>query len=298
MPLEGVLERLGCERDPKDRKNWRTPAGRVTVDGSKFFAHDVGKGGGGAIDLTMMVEQTDYKGAVNWLAREFGTGAVLEQTVAVAKRAVEVATKAPPQPYKAPEPSPEHWPRVRHYLTEVRRLSAGFVDRVHELGKLYADRYANAVFVLGKGEGVELRGTGEKPFHGVRGEKKPFILADRGEPKVAFVESAIDAMSLSELGFKGRIVSMAGSSAAQAKERAETYRKQGLTVVAAFDNDRAGEQMAAQLGYPRERIYPEHGKDWNDDLRFKRATPAERLAREQERQQEAKRDRSGPSMSR
>ena len=123
-------------------------------------------------------------------------------------------------------------------------------------------------------------------------------MADRGEPKVAFVESAIDAMSLSELGFKGRIVSMAGSSAAQAKERAETYRKQGLTVVAAFDNDRAGEQMAAQLGYPRERIYPEHGKDWNDDLRFKRATSAERLAREQERQQEAKRDRSGPSMSR
>lgn len=294
MPLEGVLERLGCERDPKDRKNWRTPAGRITVDGSKFFAHDVGKGGGGAIDLTMMVEQTDYKGAVNWLAREFGTGAVLEQTVAVAKRAVEVAAKAPPQPYKAPEPSPEHWPRVRHYLTEVRRLSAGFVDRVHELGKLYADRYANAVFVLGKGEGVELRGTGEKPFHGVRGEKKPFIMADRGEPKVAFVESAIDAMSLSELGFKGRIVSMAGSSAAQAKERAEMYRQQGLTVVAAFDNDRAGEQMAAQLGYPRERIYP-HGKDWNDDLRVKRATPAERQAMEQE---EKKRDRSGPSMSR
>ena len=76
------------------------------------------------------------------------------------------------------------------------------------------------------------------------------------------------------------------------------YRKQGLTVVAAFDNDRAGEQMAAQLGYPRERIYPEHGKDWNDDLRVKRATPAERLALEKERQQEAKRDRSGPSMSR
>lgn len=296
MPLEGVLERLGCERDPKDRKNWRTPAGRITVDGSKFFAHDVGKGGGGAIDLTMMVEQTDYKGAVNWLAREFGTGAVLEQTVAVAKRAVEVAAKAPPQPYKAPEPSPEHWPRVRHYLTEVRRLSAGFVDRVHELGKLYADRYANAVFVLGKGEGVELRGTGEKPFHGVRGEKKPFIMADRGEPKVAFVESAIDAMSLSELGFKGRIVSMAGSSAAQAKERAEKYRQQGLTVVAAFDNDRAGEQMAAQLGYPRERIYPEHGKDWNDDLRVKRATPAERQAMEQEARQERTRQRSGPSL--
>ena len=143
---------------------------------------------------------------------------------------------------------------------------------MHELGKLYADRYANAVFVLGKGGGRRAARDWRKSRSTAFGEKKPFILADRGEPKVAFVESAIDAMSLSELGFKGRIVSMAGSSAAQAKERAETYRKQGLTVVAAFDNDRAGEQMAAQLGYPRERIYPEHGKDWNDDLRFKRAT--------------------------
>ena len=168
------------------------------------------------------------------------------------------------------------------------------------LGKVYADRYSNAVFVLGKGVGVELRGTGEKPFHGVRGEKAPFIMADRGEKKVAFVESSIDAISLWELGFKGRIVSMSGNSAELAKEKAKIYREQGLTVVAAFDNDRAGEKMAANLGYPRERLYPE-GKDWNDDLKAARPTAAERLAREQERQQEAreaKRDRSGPSMSR
>ena len=297
MPLEAVLERLGCVRDREDRKNWRTPGGRITVDGSKFFNHDVGKGGGGAIDLVMQIEQMDYKAAVNWLAGEFGASAVLSQAVATLKPAIEAAIKAPPKPYRAPEPEPENWLKVRGYLTEARRLSGQLVDKLYELGKVYADRYANAVFVLGKGIGVELRGTGEKPFHGVRGEKGLFIVADRGEEKkVAFVESAIDALSLSELGFKGRIISTAGSSA-QAKERAHAYRTQGLTIVAAFDNDRAGEQMAEQLGHPCERICPK-GKDWNDDLKAARATPAERQAMEQKRRTAVKRDRPGPSISR
>jgi hypothetical protein len=294
LPLESVLERLGCIQDHKDKKNWRTPVGRITVDGVKFYAHEQAKGGGGAIDLVMLVEETDYKGAVNRLAKDFGTGAVLAQAVATIKPAIESAAKATPPPYRVPEPNPENWPKVRQYLTEVRRLSGQLVDRLHELGKVYADRYSNAVFLLDKALGVELRGTGEKPFHGVRGEKAPFIMADRGEKKVAFVESSIDAISLWELGFKGRIVSMSGNSAALAKEKAAIYRKQGLTIVAAFDNDSAGEKMAANLGYPRERIYPK-GKDWNDDLRMKRSTPEERLTFEKERMQERKRDRSGQS---
>lgn len=295
LPLESVLERLGCTPDPKDKKNWRTPMGRVTVDGVKFYAHVQAKGGGGAIDLVMMIEETDYKGALNRLAQDFGTGAMLAQAVASLKPTIEAAAKAPPQPYRAPEPKPENWPKVRQYLTEVRRLSGKLVDRLNELGKVYADRYSNAVFVLGNGAGVELRGTGEKPFHGVRGEKKPFIMAGREGKAVAFVESSIDAISLWELGFNGRVVSMSGNSAVLAKEKAAIYRKKGFTVVAAFDNDRAGEQMTVNLGYPRERICPK-GKDWNDDLKAARPTASERLSREKERQQEAKRERSGPSI--
>ena len=285
LQLESVLECFGCERDYNDKKNWRTPAGRVTVNAAKFYCHDLQKGGGGAIDLVMMLEETDYEGAVNCLAREFGSDAVLEDALCKLKEKIEVAAEAPPRPFRAPEPNPENWPKVRQYLTEARRLSGELVDRLHELGKVYADRYSNAVFVLGKGVGVELRGTGEKPFHGVRGEKAPFIMvdrgekapfimADRGEKKVAFVESSIDAISLWELGFKGRIVSMSGNSAELAKEKAKIYREQGLTVVAAFDKDRAGEQMAANLGYPRERLYPE-GKDWNDDLKSQRQKKTE-----------------------
>jgi len=100
------------------------------------------------------------------------------------KPKIEAAAKAPPSPFTPPEQVPENWPKVRKYLTDVRRLSAGLVDKLHGMGKVYADRYANAVFVLSKGVGVELRGTGEKPFHGVRGEKAHFIIADRGEQKL------------------------------------------------------------------------------------------------------------------
>jgi hypothetical protein len=296
LPLTAVLEHLGCTPDARDKKNWRTPVGRMTIDGSKFYAHDQAKGGGGAIDLVMLIEETDYKGAVNRLAQDFGTGAVLSQAVATLKPTIEAAAKATPQPYRVPEPRPENWPKVRRYLTDVRRIGSQLVDKLYELGKVYADRYSNAVFVLGKGVGVELRGTGEKPFHGVRGMKGLFSMPSRGENKVAFVESSIDALSLWELGFKGRIVSLSGNSVELSKEMAKKYREDGLTVVAAFDNDKAGEQMAANLGYPRERLYPE-GKDWNDDLKASRPTVAERLARDQEAK-EVKRRRSGPSMGR
>jgi hypothetical protein len=234
---------------------------------------------------------------VNRLAQDFGTGAVLAQAVATLKPAIESAAKAPPQPYRAPELKPENWPKVRQYLIGARKLGSQLVDRLHDLGQVYADRYSNAVFVLGKNVGVELRGTGDTPFHGVRGEKKTFTMADRGEKKVAFVESAIDAMSLWELGFKGLIVSTSGNAAALARQKADAYRAQGLAVVAAFDNDKAGRQMAASLGFPTERMEPK-GKDWNDDLRAERTTPVKPLAQEKERQQEAKRDRSGPSMGR
>jgi hypothetical protein len=290
LPLNAVLERLGATPDPSDKKNWKTPTGRLTVDGAKFFNHDTGKGGGGAIDLVIQQTETDYKGAVNWLAREFGTGAVLADTVAKLKPAIEAMAKEKPSldPMKPHQPDPSHWDTVRGYLVETRRLGARIVDSLHEKGYIYADKFKNAVFVLGKGEGLALRGTGDKPFHGVRGEKVPFVLSasDKASQKVAFVESPIDALSLRELGFGGRIVATMGNAAELAKAKADIYRKEGLTVVAAFDNDRAGDAMARSLGQC-ERMRPE-GKDWNEDLRAQRLTHAERQARARSR---------GPSLS-
>jgi 5S rRNA maturation endonuclease (ribonuclease M5) len=282
MPLESVLERLGCVRDTKDRNNWRTPVGRLSVDGMKFYAHDQAKGGGGAIDLVMMLEQTDYKGAVGILTGEFGKETAISAVVNDLKQQPLTENI----PYIAPEKCPENWQTVRQYLIKVRCISEKLIDKLHEMGRLYADKYRNAVFVLGKGEGVELRGTGDKPFHGVRGIKSPFYLAERGEKKVAFVESSIDALSLHELGFKGRIVSMAGNSTEYARKLAAMHKEQGFTVVAAFDNDKAGEKMATNL-QACERLRSK-GKDWNDDLRTHRSTSHDREAMKPHFEQEQK----------
>lgn len=59
-------------------------------------------------------------------------------------------------------------------------------------------------------KGAELRGTGTVSFHGYRGEKGPFRLS-RTEAEIAFVESAIDAMSLRNLAFAGDILSFGGA---------------------------------------------------------------------------------------
>ena len=235
---------------------------------------------------------------MNWLAREFGTGAVLAENVARLKPALEAIAKEKPSldPMKPHQPEPSQWATVRGYLVETRRLGARLVDSLHEQGYIYADKFKNAVFLLGKGQGLSLRGTGEKPFHGVRGEKVPFILAgkDADSKQVAFVESPIDALSLRELGFGGRIVATVGNSAELAKAKADIYRQQGLEVVGRLTTTKQG-RPCRNLGQ-HTRLTPS-GKDWNEDLRAQRLTPAERQALELEKQQARQRSR-GPSLGR
>ena len=271
IPLASVLERLGATPDPADKKNWRTAAGRMTVEEPKFFCHDAGKGGGGAIDLVMLLHETDYKGAVQWLAGEYGTGAVVSERLVAVKKEVEEMAAAPKLPFSPPAPEPKHWPRVRDYLTKVRCISSGLVERLNRAGKVYADQFANAIFLLNSAKGVELRGTGEKPFHGIRGEKTLFSIKarDADDKRVAVVESAIEAISLCDLGtFGGRIVSTSGNSSKLMAEKASEWRAEGLRVVGAQNNDKAGDAQAKALGLPIERLRP-NGKDWNDDLRAK-----------------------------
>lgn len=274
LPLSLVLERLEATPDPKDRNNWKTPAGRLSVEGSKFFNHDTGKGGGGAIDLVIEQLSTDYRSAVSWLSKEFGSGAVLADQVAKAKAEIQEIKKTtkPADPMNAHQPQAEKWGQVRDYLTNSRGLSVSLVEDLKERGFLWADKWGNCVFPLSN-VGLALRGTSPEPFHGVRGEKAPFVLlpTDSKSDKVAFVESPIDSLSLRELGFTGRIVATMGNSRNVVAVEAKKYREKGLVVVAAFDNDRAGEAMSQTLGQC-ERMTP-HGKDWNEDLKaFKSQT--------------------------
>jgi hypothetical protein len=85
------------------------------------------------------------------------------------------------------------------------------------------------------------------------------------------------------MGFKGQIHATLGN-AAQLDKLADRYRAAGLTVVGAFDNDKAEAAMCRALG-AHERITP-NGKDWNDDLRagatLQQNTPAKRRKLEME----------------
>jgi hypothetical protein len=235
----------------------------------------------------MAQHECDNKTAVGWLAAEFGKGAVLSDEVAKQRAKIEAAAQNAPalDPLRAHTPEPSAGGQVRGYLVGVRQLSGNLIDALHERGLVYADKFRNACFTLGSGKGLALRGTGAEPFHGVRGQKLPWILPPAVENvgKVAFVESPIDALSLRQMGFKGQIHATLGN-AAQLDKLADRYRSAGLTVVGAFDNDKAGAAMCRALG-AHERITP-NGKDWNDDLRAGvtlQPTPAKRRDLEMER---------------
>jgi 5S rRNA maturation endonuclease (ribonuclease M5) len=288
LPLEAVLERLDGIRDPNDKSNWKTPTGRISINGSKFFNHDLNKGGGGAIDLVKAQTDTDYTGAVNWLAKEFGTGKVLSDVVANLKSTIETTTneRAKIDPLKAHQPDESNWMTVRSYLVDTRKISSNLVDALHKEGQIYADKFKNVVFKLDGGTGLALRGTNDKPFHGVRGQKTFFTLkkTEIENKKVAFVESPIDALSLKDLGFSGEIMATMGSSSRLTKSIADMYKRNGHIIVSAFDNDKAGHAMTLTVG-ECERMLPK-GKDWNEDLKTKRFTPSEREALELQRQKE------------
>jgi hypothetical protein len=288
IPLRDVLERLGCTIDPDDKRNWKTPAGRLMLqkpkDGdTKFVDPDTGKGGGGAIDLVMHVEDLDFAGAKRWLLDTFGAPALLGAIVATAKREVAQLEAQPRPPYKAPEPAPARWERVRAYLVDVRRLAARLVDVMHDAGRIYADARSNVVFPLtstdGELVGVELRGTGPAAWHGTSGKKGVFDLAAIGDDRrVAFVESPIEALSLRDLGFAGRVISFGGSAEGMHQIYAGPLAKAGFEVLAAFNADAAGDAMSTRLkqAVPAVgRLRPASTKDWNDELvaRARAATP-------------------------
>jgi len=308
VPLEQVLERLGAKRDTADAKNWKTPAGRITVTGSKFFNHDLNQGGGGAIDLVMQQLGCDPKQAIAWLGADFGKEAAIGAAMSTAKEAAERVVQSPaPSPVPAPSKQAAHVQKVRTYLTEVRKLPARLVDWAMEKGKVFAASwttakgatFVNAAFQLDTG-GVELRGT-EGTYHGVRGKKGAFVLQTAPDaPKAVFVESAIDALSYAALhdGQPLRIISTTGSSRDKLEEMVKREADAGRKLVAAFDRDVAGAKLSEVViaaGGVRDKP-PTVAKDWNELLQH-------HFRAEQIRQEQAARPaedltlkRNGPSL--
>jgi hypothetical protein len=141
-------------------------------------------------------------------------------------------------------------------------------------GRVFGDTRGNVVFRLrdvgGSEVGYEVRGTHEKPFHSVHGQKGLFITKADGAKIAAFVESGIEALSYRALRGAGLVVSTTGSAIERPLVLAQTLRDRGYEVVTAFNADQAGDRMAARmgerLGEPVQRDRPT-AKDWNDELR-------------------------------
>jgi hypothetical protein len=282
--LETVAANLGLELDRHDKHKWRDGDHIISISGPLFMDWLADKGGRGAIDLVMHVQEVEFKDAVEWLSGRD-----------LSHRPVPISTHtreedSEPRPLEMPAANERRWDAVREYLVETRKLPAVLVDRLHERGLVFADDHQNAVFirhsltnntwVRGEVTGASLRGTwGEdNHYHGLapgsaRDQGWFWIGTGNGPVRqVLLVESPIDAMSLALLNKERRVqpgvtiyLSTDGLGGFPI-EGLKPILQNGGRVVAAFDADQAGELMAWRLAQQLpgvERLTPKGSKDWN-----------------------------------
>jgi hypothetical protein len=286
LPLEAVLQRLGAERDPKDpAHNWRLGTSRITVTDARFYDHngagalhrmrDGRAGGGGAIDLVQYLKDVGFREAV----RELDGLEVSSAVAPVVHSASSTLESADTRPL--PTPSRDRAARAHWYLTAVRMIPEAIVEQEMRTGRVFADARGNVVFRLrdeaGREVGYEVRGTYDKPYHSVHGEKGLFITKGDGARNVAFVESGIEALSYRALRGTGLIVSTTGTAIEKPATMARLLKARGYEIVTAFNADKSGDHMADRLRefvgseVRRDRPLGDRGKDWNENLQSLRA---------------------------
>jgi hypothetical protein len=279
-----VAANLGLSPDRQDAHKWRDEGHIISISDSKFMDWAANRGGGGAIDLVMHIQQTDFQSAVQWLSGR--------SLMPIHHQSVEVQEA---RSLEMPIPDEQRWSAVREYLTETRKLSDKLIDSLHERGLIYADDLQNTVFVRHattnqegswkriEANGASLRGTwGENnSFHGLapgssREDGWFWVGLGKGTiQRVLLTESPIDALSLVMLDKPSRpkdgvtiYLSTDGAGAIPA-EALRQVMAQGGKVAIAFDADRAGELMSWRVAQElpgARRITPAYGKDWNERL--------------------------------
>ena len=263
LPLQSVLLATGAEPDRFDKAKWHTERGIISVTGMKFMNWTRGDGGGGAIDLAIHLNNMGFKDAVEWLWRHFpGPDLTGHDQPPLAPE------------LKLPPPDPGQLARVKYYLLAERCLAPAVIDHLVESGRLYADKRANAVFLLlGKQNilvGAELRGTGQSSWRGMApGSRKDlgyFSVHAGSVDGIILCESAIDAISCFMLHPGRQCISTAG--ARPDPRWLAPLIEQGGQVDCGFDADATGESMALAMTalYPTVKRLRPSRHDWNDVL--------------------------------
>ena len=266
IPLPVVAAGLGYRKDPADRARWKRPGSVISINGTKYFDHITGRGGGGAIDLVIQAEGCSFLQALQLLegftSRNPCTGD--ETPILSEDRA---------------------WAQVHRYLCQNRGLEPGLVEHCRRVGILGADNRANAVFTCQdrkrRKTGAELVGTHPgRPFRamapGSRKADGSFWLARKAAPGTALlVEGAIDALSAWTLADRTQVdivISTAGATATM-PEWTNTFPLE--TIFCGYDADQAGDLAAAMLQAqnPAVRRMRPDGKDWNEILQRQKNNP-------------------------
>jgi hypothetical protein len=271
IELAAVLDRTGSSQDGFDKAKWHTPRGVISVTRQKFMNWRQGTGGGGAIDLVMHLTGYDFKAAVFWLSDSFPDYAIhrhLGRTRSISK-----------QGFSLPGRDDSRLQQVRNYLRDDRCIPTRLIDSLVRSGKLYADKRANAVFLLlGKEKrvvGAELRGTTHSKWHGMApGSRKDlgcFYVKSSNAKKAVLCESAIDAVSYFALEPNCMALSTAGANSNPAW--LSDLIKKGFDTYCGFDSDDTGDSLANSMTrfHPTvKRIRPAK-HDWNEELQSKSA---------------------------
>ena len=273
LPLPQVLRATGAEADRHDPAKWHTAHGVFSVNGTKFFNWNQGRGGGGAIDLAMHLNACDFTAAVQWLLSACGHAQAGTPRCGAAPAPPQDAPSSQPL-LTLPTPAAAHLDRVQRYLREQRRLPEALLKPLLDAGRFYADHRANAVFVLLGKEcrpvGAELRGTSTTAWRGLApGSRKDlgyFACGPAQATELVLCESAIDAISCAALYPDRLCLSTAGARPNPAWLPPLLARHHCL--YCGFDADPTGDQMAAAMTaiYPAiQRLRPPL-HDWNDVL--------------------------------
>jgi len=297
IPLDSVLSKSCFQYDASVERYVGSEGHFIKLDGPKFFDDGFGEKqvqGRGSIDLVKHLFKCDFSQALAWLKREFGEEMAEKAGMSRQERTVKSSLKnANPPVFSSPKFASDRWPKVRSYLTGIRKLPSWLVDKLHDTRIVFSDSRSNAVFLMYDNEqkavGAELKGTTpQKPFTGmalgssrIKGFFRFYMESEGGDDnilkKVVVTESAIDAISYaamhrplgSEFGFQ--IISTGGVRSDL--EFLEGLAAMGIHLVVAYDNDPAGHEKAAKilekyksLGGIGTREIPLHGKDWNEQL--------------------------------
>lgn len=286
LPLDDVAYQLGLFLDKKGNNRWRGNNHIISIVDTKFYDFGTNqKGGGGAIDLVMHVNQCNFKDALQWLAERFNSQEIAKavthhirtQTEEISKYNLTASNKFTP-----PGADNSHWREVQRYLTKSRKLSEPLIQVLHTNNLIYADKNANAVFIMrnlaGETTGAYLRGTIGKrnPFIGFAPDTKRtagwFHLTIGGQSsdpitRAVLVKSPIEALSIASLMGNSEKTLYLAADSARSLPISESFRNIP-TIIAAYDNDPAGDEISKQIKelIPHATRLRPKAKDWNEQL--------------------------------